>query len=209
MATLSTMKSRLADELARSDLTSQIADAINDAIAEHERERFWFNESRDKTFSTVADQRVYTASDASWISQIIEIDDLFVTVSGQNRRMCKEDPSHMELLSDSSGSSGAPYSWAYLDNSIQLYPIPDQAYTVRAVGHVRLTALASDAESNAWTTEAEQLIRHPARLLVQGVILKDGEGASGSAQLAERALGLLRAETSRRKTLGRIQATQF
>jgi hypothetical protein len=209
MPNLSTMKSRIADELARSDLTSQIANAINDAILTHERERFWFNESRDLTFSTVADQRIYTVADGAWIPNVIKIDNLFVTVGGQNRRMCESDPSELELLSDSSGSSGAPYEWAYFDNSIQLYPIPDQVYTVRALAHYRLDALAADNESNAWTTEAEQLIRHAARLLIANDVTGDTEERSRMADAVTYDLGVLRAETSRRKASGTIKPTQF
>jgi hypothetical protein len=208
MATLATMKSRIADELARTDLTSQIADAINDAIAEHERERFWFNESRDKTLSTVAAQRIYTTADATWIPDIIEIDDLFVTVSGVNYRLRKEDPSDLELLSDSP-TSGRPYAWAYLNKSIQLYPKPDQVYTVRAVAHVRLAALASDSDTNAWTTEAERLIRATAKLFIATDVTYDQLVAQAADSAIQRQLAVLRAETSRRKTVGRVSPTQF
>lgn len=209
MATLGAMKSRIASELDRSDLSSNIADAITDAIAEHERERFWFNESRDLTFATVAAQRIYTTADATWIPNVIEIDAMFVTVGGQNRPLDKMTASESEWLSDSSASSGAPFSWAYFDNSIYLYPLPDTAYTVRALAHYRLAALTDDSQSNAWTTEAEQLIRRSAKLLLALDVTQDGGDLAAFDPAAQRALASLRAETSRRKTIGRLTPTQF
>lgn len=211
MATLLVMKNRIADELRRADLTNQIANAISDAIAFHERERFWFNESRDKTLTTVAAQRIYTSSDATWIPNVIEVDAMFVTVSGQNRCVSKADPAELELLSDSSGSSGPPYHWAYLNSNIQLYPIPDDAYTVRVLAHVRLDALAGDSSTNAWTTEAEMLIRRTAKIFLTAEV-KDGADKESLVlldPLVRQSLDALRAETSRRKTIGRIVPTQF
>ena len=51
MATLGTMKTRIANELARADLTSELAGAITSAIAHYERRRWWFLES-ESTFTT-------------------------------------------------------------------------------------------------------------------------------------------------------------
>jgi hypothetical protein len=44
--TLGDLKTRIADELARADLASQIALAVSDAIAEAVTHRFWFMEVR-------------------------------------------------------------------------------------------------------------------------------------------------------------------
>lgn len=211
MTTYATLKNRVADELLRDDLLSggQVANAVLDAIKEYERERFWFNESRALTFSTVASQREYTTADATWIPDVITIDAMFVTVSGQVRPLCKADPARMESLNDSSSPEGQPRDWAYLGGSIILYPTPDAVYTVRAVAHYRLTALSADGDSNAWTTDAASLIRRRAKQLLHQEVLFDYESAGAQNPLIEQALYDLRAETSRRKTLGRIQPTSF
>lgn len=209
MPTLAILKARIATELDRTNISSQIASAITDAIAEHERERFWFNESRDLTFSTVTAQRIYTTAAASWIPDVIEIDDMFVTVGGVSRRMTKEDPSVLELLSVSNGTSGSPFLWSYFNKSIVLYPVPDTAYTVRALAHYRLAALTDDSQTNAWTTEAEQLIRRTAKIILAIDVTSDRDGAMSLDTVLQANLANLRAETSRRKTLGRIQPTAF
>ena len=56
MSTFGALKTRIADELNRSDLTSQIASAVPRAIEYYARERFDFNEGRS-TASTVVDNQ--------------------------------------------------------------------------------------------------------------------------------------------------------
>ena len=58
MTILSVMQARIADDLARPDITNQIADAINDAIAHYQSTRFYFTETRTASFSTVAGQEL-------------------------------------------------------------------------------------------------------------------------------------------------------
>lgn len=209
MPDLGTMKARIASELERSDLAAPIAAAIGDAIAEYERERFWFTESRDLTVTTVAGQRSYTAADAAWIATAITIDGLFATVGGQVRRLDQADPAELEARNDASAPQGQPMSWARLGTAIILHPVPDQAYAIRAVAHHRLAALAADSDSNGWTDEAEALVRRRAKQLLHQEVTLDGEAALALAPLVERALADLRAETSRRKASGRLVPTTF
>lgn len=209
MSNFGTMKTRIASEMERSDLTSFIPNAIQDAIKTHETKRFWFNESRDLTFSTVAGQRIYTSADASWIASIIEIDALYVTVGGQNRCLRRRDATEIELSADNSALTGEPYSWAYWNKSIQLYPIPNQAYTVRAYGHIRLSSLSEDVDTNAWMTDAERLIRQSAKALLCAEVTFDDIGMQRYGALADIQMGMLEEETSRRQATGCIRATSF
>lgn len=209
MATLGAMKTRIADELDRQNLSSQIANAISDAIAEYEQDRFWFNESRDNTFSTVVSQRIYTASDAAWIASLIEVDDLFLTYAGQNRRLRRISPEESELFADNSAAVGAPYWWAYYNQSIYLYPFPDGVYPVRALAHIRLPALTDDSQSNAWTTEAERLIRRRAKALLFAEVISKPEEAVSNGVLANEELDRLKSESSKRRATGVIKSTCF
>jgi hypothetical protein len=77
MGTLADLKSRIALELARTDLTAQIGNAVSDAIKFYGSERFWFNQSRSITFPTVNGQQAYGASDQALIPSLIKIDDVY------------------------------------------------------------------------------------------------------------------------------------
>lgn len=212
MTTLAIMKARIADELARSDLTSQIAYAITDAIAAYEDERFHFNESRALTFSTVASQEFYTSSDSANIGLVQKIDYAKVYVGTQPYDLAYERPEDMESLSVSGTQTGTPWAYTWYGNAIRLYPIPDQVYTVRLGASYKLAAPASDAEANnAWMTHAERLIRSRAKLELALHVLKDPDLAQTMVQAVEEALNQLHGRTAQltQAAKGRVRSMEF
>lgn len=177
MSTLTTMLARIADELARSDLTSQIRYAITDAIERYQPERMWFNESRGITFATVAGTSDYTAltGDVSHTKDLYAIDYLMLSTGAtQIDTLCKESPERIEYLLGASNSQNQPYMFAYYNKTIRLYPIPNDAWTVRIAGHIKRAAPASDDEAdNVWMTDAERLIRARAKYNLAVDVLQD------------------------------------
>ena len=69
----------------------------------------------------------------------------------------------------------------------------------------RLAPLSADGDTNAWTTEAEGLIRHEALAQIQRVVLRDGEGFQLAMGGIQDALDLLRKKTGNKVTKGRIR----
>lgn len=211
MTTLATLKTRIASDLERSDMGTQIAECISDAITYYQSERFYFNETRSVTFSTVASQREYTSTDEANIPKFIKLDAVIATVSGNARELCWTDPVVMELLHDSNVTAGQPSDYAYYDQSLSIYPLPDQAYTIRLMGHIKKAEPASDSEANnVWMTEGFELIRARAKLyfaIHTGV--DDGTLAANAARAEVIALERLQRETARRVGTGRFIPTQF
>lgn len=171
MATLAVMKARIADELARDDLTSQIALAITSAIAHYERRRWWFNE-QTSTFTTVAGTDTYTTSSATFLASLIDDDVLTITVDGATDPLGKITFAEMARLRiDTTTQSGPPAKYALYMQRLYLWPVPDDTYTMTVFYAGNLTALANDSATNAWTTEAEELIRLHAKVdLLENVI---------------------------------------
>jgi hypothetical protein len=206
MGTLADLKSRIATELARNDLTSQIANAVSDAIKFYGRERFWFNQSRTITFATVDGQEAYGEADQSLIPDLIKIDGIFF--STDKYPLDRYSPTDFEMLTGGSTSNGRPYAYTYTDEQILLYPTPNDAYTLRIFAHYRLPAL-TDTDTNAWTDDAEELIRTHAKQLLYIDPLEDDESAARMGVKIPELLAGLRAETSARMGTGRIRPTQF
>jgi hypothetical protein len=209
MGTLGELKTRIADDLTRTDLTSQIANAISDAIAEHERERFWFNQTRTLTFPTVASQAAYGSSDQARIPYFICIDALFLISGTSIYPLRKRDAPQLEVMWGATSETGRPVDYAYIDDTIRLGPTPDAVYTIRPHAFYKLAALSADNQSNAWTTEAVDLTRESAKYRIYKNILRDAEGAALAADGVRSALETLRAETSARMGTGLIQGTDF
>lgn len=209
MTTLAEMKSTIADDLARSDLTTQIAAEISRAITYYQSHRFWFNEGRDKTFATVVNQWIYDAGDDADVPLMIEIDQAFLSDGSSEYDLTLTHWGNVE--SGNKNSNAARPTWlAMLNGTIGLSSIPDAIYTVRLVGHEKAAAPASDAETgNVWMVNAFDLIRSRACKQIEARIIRDREAALVSAELEKDALAELdRLSTSRMGT-GQIVPTDF
>jgi hypothetical protein len=212
MATLAIMKARVADELARTDLTSQIAYSISDAIAAYQGEAWWFNESRTTvSFSTVDGTEFYTSSDDADIANIRKILYAVLYVGNDVRKLEYRCPEDMEYLSVNGTQEGTPWSYGWYDNKLRLYPVPDAVYTVRIAAHVKVAAPASDAEaSNPWMTDAERLIRSRAKLELALHVLRDEPLAATMSEAVREAWSDLKSTTNMLFAGdGRIRAMEF
>lgn len=210
MSTLGQLKAKIADDLARGDLTSQIADAITEAIVYHSKERFWFNEytiANPATFSTVSGRALYGAADSASIPLLIRLDTVFATIGGNLFPLRSSDPAELYYLNNNggSGSQGQPIAYAHDGSSLTIYPVPNGTYTVSLLGHYRLDVPTSDAGSNAWTTEALELIRATAKASLNANVIREIQSAEVYEGIAARHLDALRRETARRTMRGRIK----
>lgn len=211
MTTRGTLAAEIADDLDRTDLTSQITSAITAAVNFYRPIRFFFNESRTAcSFSTVASQDTYTSSDDADIPLMFDVDLVTVTVDDDIRELRHMGHNEMEVLNDADASEGEPTHWTYFNQSFRFYPIPDAVYTVNVIGGNKAAAPASDIEANnVWMVYAYELIHCRAKKYLAAHILRDNELASVMEAAERQALDSLYSETSRRKATGTIRATTF
>jgi hypothetical protein len=220
------MKARIADEIARDDLTTQIGYAISDAISVYNNERFYFNETRDLTFYTVASQELYTSSDLADMPNILKIDWIKLYINNYPYRLVATNPEELEALNVSGTSLGQPYQYAWYQQKIRLYPIPTLSnQLVRIGGVVSQAPPASDgATGNVWMADCERLIRSRAKWELARHVLNDDDLATRMGGVSTDpdgdpdggaigdALKSLRAKTKRITQIGSggfVQPTQF
>lgn len=208
MSTFGVMQTRIADELARSDLSASIRDAIRSAIAFHERRRFYFNEASG-TFTTVASQAEYTSADASWIPNVAEIDDVRITISNDSFQINKRSLQEINFLASSSTLTGDPTDYCYSRQRFVLYPTPQDAKTIRVNYVARFTTLSDTADTNAWMTDGEELIRLRAKMLLFRDVIRDPAEMATLAPFEAEALRALTRETGQRNATGFVVATAF
>ena len=208
MSTFAQLKSQIADDLARDDLTTQIEEAVLAAIVDHERTRFYFNERRAApAFTTVADQELYTASDDADIATIAHIDSLVMILNGSRRKLFVQTEQWMDEMSGL--GTGAPTHYSYIAKRIRLYPIPDAAYQVYMTGQIRLATLSAGGDTNAWTEDAKELIRVAATEKIYRQIVHDFPRADQMMQQVAYQKMLLTSETTVRGGPMRVRATTF
>lgn len=210
MTTLALLKSEIADDLDRTDLTTAIASEITKAIRHYQATRFYFNESRDETFATVASQKLYSSSDDAAIPKFVETDQVVLMDGTEPTELEQVDPKDWEILTASGTSTGKPDSWCTFDQKIGLYPIPDAVYTVRVIGQFMKAGPATDGETgNVWMTEAFDLLR--ARVCAQLALKKLRDDVMIQTQKAAEAdeLSRLDRETTSRVGTGFVTPTEF
>lgn len=215
MATYGELKTRIADELHRSDLlaSGRIAKAVLSAVAFYERRRFYFSES-SFTFATVAGTETYGSSAAAEIATSPNIERLNGLINGTRTPIDKVDWQSIDDKSALTSSRAAPSEWAYRANEIRLYPIPDRAYTITAYNVPRLTAPSAEEDENVWTTEEEagELIRLRAKRL----LIRDHIGLTGRekeylemSRGEQDALSAIIRETTSREATGQLEPSEF
>lgn len=208
------MMTVIADEIddTTGEYTPQIQNCIFAAIRFCERDIYYFNETRDVTFATVAGREWYDKTDNSNIPTLVRIVAAYSEDgTGQRTTLRRVMPEEIETVSDNAASRGEPYMFTYFGQRIRLYPVPsDTQYTIRLqLGPYRLAEIQSSTDSNAWFTEAFDLIKARAKYQLYKDYLKDATLAAASLNDYKEEDGALSAETSRRNGRGKIIGTCF
>lgn len=170
MSTFGTMTARIASELRRSNILPAIKGAVNDAIAEAAKTRFWFNESENTTFLTAANQPMYP--DLGFT----EVDDIYlIEANGARRYMNRKDAEDRRQLLDGFPQTGIPDIYFIRGETIRLYPVPSQIWTIGVDGFGKLAPwpLVADVDTNAWMTHGERMIRAWAKSIVMKDTVRD------------------------------------
>lgn len=199
--TLLELKTQMYDDLNRTDMTAQVANAISSAIKHYENERWWFLED-DTATATVANQAFYNLP-----SNNLFLDSLIITISGSKEPLDRVN--YEEINRKDTGTiTGYPSEWAYYKNQIRFYPVPNGTYTL-TYNYVLSLADLSDGASNAWTTDAKDLIRFRALKELYAIVIKDAENAqiAGMGEL-ETYNGLQRLNIAK-LTTGKIVKTEW
>lgn len=207
MGTWNEMRDRIASDFVDEPVTNaQIEAAMQTAINHYARREFYFNTSFT-TFPTVADQERYNASDSATIETISKF--IAVQVNDGSTRTPLTPISYEHLHDAQTGIlKGKPTHYAYFDQELYFYPIPDAVYTVKMSVVFKYSPI-SGSTTNSWTDDAEELIRQAAKVRLAIDVLQDSNLARGPAELEQVALRELMAETKRRKAPARLMTPEI
>lgn len=196
--TYGNLQSRIADDLNRTDLTSQIKENILLAIQHYKGERFWFNET-STTLASVTSQGYVTAP-----TDIIRIDHFYITISGRNIEMLPEDLD--SVIGYRPTTNGRPRAFCYYQDRFELDRLADQIYSMPLYYVKELSQLSSDSDTNNWTTNAEDVVVFHAEKMLYANVIKDTEKAQTAGALETAALTELRSRAKARTTTGYTKA---
>lgn len=214
MTTLAIMLDRVDRELRRNGtINTQIREAISTAIDAYGDERWYFNEKRSVTFSTVANQEFYDADDTADLANLIKIDYVTMRIGNTIFDLLPDTPAQIEGTSDNATAVGQPGWYLWYERQIRLYPVPSTAgWVVRVAGLYRYAAPATDAEAgNFWMTTAERLIRCRAKYELATHVLMDTALAQVMTANTNEAFDQLKRKTNKLTQFGngKVHAMQF
>lgn len=157
MGDLGTMVSRIREDIDRgSSYDARIKRAIVDAIVFYKNVRLGFNIKRARALLTPGNEQVSLPLD--WI----EADFLRLEENGRRDTMEEVTYDWIEDQMETDADRGRPFRYAIQHRELRLYPIPDKSYTLVLSFQYELQNVSissADSDTNAWLTEAEQLIR--------------------------------------------------
>lgn len=203
MATLGTMRTRIADEL-QVDATvfaTEIDRAIFSAIEFYNDTDFWFLESSPATFVATLTNEFQLATILPGSSSIKN-----VVVHLGSRRLNMEYRTHSELidLDIDDNFAGDPVYWTVHHQALIVEPRLRATHTIELHYSRKMTLSVSASASSVWTTEAEELIRMHAEADILENRLKDYP-ASDRAKIREMmTLSNLNEKTVQQKQYRRI-----
>lgn len=211
MTTRAIMLAEMADDMLRSD-TTLFTNKINAAIRHYQPRRFFFNESRSVTFSTVASTDLYRFGVGLEITtEFYRLDSVFITIDTQDvRELERVNYVDLEALADNNTDTGEPSQYAFINKAIRLWANPDAIYSTRLTGHIKAAAPATDDEiDNPWMVEAYDLIMSRAKAELYAHSYEDPNNAAVMQQAEASALRSLQDATHDKVSTGYLEATDF
>lgn len=140
ITTYDQLKSSIADFLNRDDLTSVIPTFISLAEADMNRKlRHWRMEKR----STASADTQFTTLPPDFIEAVR----IMLTAPSVQRLELITNSELMDKRAKTE-TAGTPTHYALVDGSFELYPTPDQAYTMEVVYYGRIQALSGVVSTN-------------------------------------------------------------
>lgn len=195
MTTLGTMLTRIEGEINRTDIDSNIYDAVVSAIAFFEPNQFYFNQATT-TVNTTATQR-YTA--LSGISDFIYPISLRVTDTASQYGVLEPalySDIEASYLTDS--STGRVYRYAVFAEKFWWWLIPDAVYTVN-VSYIksltRPSSISDTSYTTSWMTDGEAMIRAKAKFYIYSDTLRNAEEAAKFEAISQREKQILDQKT--------------
>ncbi len=210
MSTFLQMQNNIQSYLLRTDINTQVQLAINRAIKKYSKSRFWFDETQ-QNFFTVQGQWFYAASAGEIPDDIRQIDYLRIQVNNVYYNMIQRDIQFI-INANVNSNQGQPVDYAWYENSIAFYPIPQSAYTMTVFYQKQYDTLVYPTDHNDFTDipEAEELIECEALYWLYLKVILDTEQANNYKQAAKDALRVLNEITeSMTGNNGKINATYW
>lgn len=136
---------------------SDVQDAVNESVAYWKFKRFWFNTVRDS--ATLTPQVGSIPLPTNFLVPFLDDGGFEIEYSNARYLLRKLDQTTYDGLWLGNGY-GRPSYYSNLSGTYNVYPLPDQAYTIRRNYLEDYPALTVDGDTNDFLTNANLLIQY-------------------------------------------------
>ncbi len=200
MATLGDLEARIYREIHKT-LSTDVRNAVLEAVRHYQTDRFWFNEAVDNFNITLS--AVYSLSNV--LPKVINVDSMLVYQGGVPYHVEQQSWNLLDRLDIGSSVTGTPSDFAIHHEMLRLYPTPNATTSIQVAYHKQITLSSSATASNAWTNEAADLIRHRAKALLYAGLLLDPAQAQVEAQMENMTLNRLLARSAKKTSSNKVK----
>lgn len=185
----------------RTDLNAIVLREVPNRIAYYQTFPFTPEESTNTSITTVIGTRNYALPSA-----IIEITGVWFNYAGNQWLPLEKRP--IEYLNSLDcvipPTTSLPGIYAIYGQQIALWPYPSTADVLKITCTAKVAAPSAGSDSNFWTTDAFDLIRHATVEVMASSYLHDFDLAARANELKERELANLLTRAALLRTLGQI-----
>jgi len=203
MATIDQLTTSIIDDLAKDGeegVTAAASNAIGLAILHYETLPWWFLETINTEVTANGTEYYDVPSDFGTTEVTISI-----TVSNNTYPLIKRNFQTIEdWFVKSSVFTGYSTDYAIYQQQFRLFPVPNGAYPL-TIAYYKALGAPSSGNSNAWTTDAELLIRSRAEWQMNSLRYHDLEAATVAKQMETVAFGELDRKNRLRMTSGSLR----
>lgn len=184
------VQNNIENYLLRTDINTMVQLAINRAIQKYSKQRLWFTETSG-VFNTIQGQWFYDAA-LGIPDNIRQIDYLRITVNNVFYEVYQRDIQYI-IDANVNGNQGQPIDYAWYDEKIYFYPVPQQAYPITVFFQIVFDELVFPTDFNSWTNipEACEVIECEALRWLYDKVILDAEKAAEYKVAARDALRVL------------------
>lgn len=191
MANLADLKQRVITDMSRDDLEDDLSALlllrIQDACVHYSDTRFWFNQAVE-TITTVSGTAEVSVPFG------VRIIDRIAGPYGDLSPAILSDAPYTPLID----YTDLPRTYTWLGGDLELYPVPNDAYTLKVYGLLQIDPPENDEDENAWTNEAARLIAVHTKMLLYRGKFRDQAGTQLAMGELSDELARLKRETERR-----------
>lgn len=205
MATLSELRTRLANKLSDGQLlrptSAQIDQAVNASIDFYENRYFWFQEALE-ALTTVAGNGTLTGVPTEFKYQT-HPNSLVLLKNNYRYELQAISPVEFDAIANDI-DNGLPKYYTYRNGAFEITPLPDDAYTVNLYYYKSYVDLVDDADENDFTNYATRLIEYKTLLdLIEDYKSEDTRQATYKMKLKDEE-DTIENETYNRTATGKI-----